>query len=1315
MARFSKKALLVLRDASWILLRLALAFVRVLGVVTSVVLVGAFALAFALYGAGYFHSLVDFAIEKYTSDYTRTECRVGRVEGTLLTGVDIYDFAIGDGPSLTRDGAALVIDEIHVRYNPLHFMRRDVVIDRVHCVRPRLLLKEDPDGRVNLDRIFGAKGPPEGKGVYFEIVNVYLEDAYFRMLVGGPLSEFADADIECTFTKARGAVFIDLRHCSCYLPEFGQRILHFGSGSLAINERLMHFSGVDAASHITRIRTDGTIKFKPEVHIELEFEADPIDFGEALQGAFDDPPEVFGRGRYSGSLVGTTERLVQKGSLTVDDAYIYGFDVRDVFAYYDVDIATRQVRLRGFEGRVNETPVYAKMTVDLSNDRPVYWGEARLLRVNLADYVHSSFLETDVDVRLQFAGAGARPDDYAVDVSLHLGPGQLGPLIIDGGNADIRYASSRVYISGLFLRLGGGGDFYVKGDADPEALDLEIQARFVPVERFAAEREWRGLEGAVSVDGRIFGSYKHPSFEGGVVFKDFAYGRVKCGVARAEGYWKDIGADDRGEVRFMAWDVSVGPLRLARAYGDLDAEDGVYVFRNGYIESVKGSNVRFDLAYDSRQGRMELTSLTLDLGETEAELMQPLVVSREKGRGVLSGGILKFRGGEFGLAGSFGLDGGPLALEIEARGVPLDELLPAEVGPSLGGTLDRVRLDIGGTMDAPSFYASVAASNVFFGRQPIDYIEGEVSYEHNRLTVPGLVAGLAGGTLRAAAYLPLSALAGEGDEPLDVTLRFSKFKLAALTSLYKEGLAEEGFVDGVITATGTASSPTVRANFLLSEARWGGVYFAKGRADFTYRDGVVSIREISLSESTLPNVVVTGELPLDLRKGEGSPLGGEMELRADFTDLDLRALNPLTDEVLITGGKVRGRLELGGTYRTPAFKGRVEVLEGEGVVSSLRSSFSNLSGAFEARGDSVVVPPEDPITFDLDEGRGRAWGSVSFEAVKPLELDLSVSLEDYVVRAISGVQASGDVEASINGPVDRLRATAEVRLSSGLITIGFGGESKAGGPPSSGGFDYEVHVLAPGNLWLRNKDAEIELEADVVFRRTGAATYYAGELHARRGYYYFLKRDFTVEKADIILTGTEELNPVINLQAKHVIRAVRPGNADAVVYVDVTGTLREPEVTLRYELTSGQTVGLAQDEIMKVLALDVTWEDYNDLSSSELASKGSSDYVRHYAEAEVSRAVRRETGVDVFEFDANVFRGEQQNPYAEFTVGQHLTHDLFVSYTGKYREEVSGARELEHSAEVDYELKRDFYVVGSTFEDEGSQRYGLGLRFIHKY
>jgi autotransporter translocation and assembly factor TamB len=1310
---YLKKALAIFRDALVILLKVALAFVRVLGVAALVVLVAAFALAFALYGAGYFHSLARVAIEKYTGDFTRTECRVGRVEGTLLTGLDIYDFALADGPSLERDGAALVIDEIHVRYNPLHFIRRDAVIDRVHCVRPRLILKEDSDGRANLARIFGAKGPPEGKGVYFEIENVYLEDAYFKMLLNTPLKEFSDADIECKFTKARGAVFIDLRHCSCYLPEFGQRVPHFGSGSLAINARLMHFSSVDVASHNTRIGTNGTIKFEPRVYLNLRFQADPLDIGEVLQGVFADPPEFFGRGRYAGTLVGTSDRLKQSGRLAVENAHGYGFDVRDAFAYYDFDVAARQFHLSGFEGRLNQTPTYVKATVDFGGGRPVYWGEGRLLHVNLADYVRSDYLETEVDARFRFSGSGVTADDNAVNVSLYLGPGRLGPLRVDGGNADLAYARSRLLISGLSLRFGGG-ELFVKGSGDRSAMDFEVKARGVPLEGFAAMGKLGPLGGSASFEGRVAGPYNHPSVEGGLVLKNLAYGRFKCDAARVEGRWENYGGDERGKVRVMAWDLKGGPLSLARVYGDVEAEGGIYKVRDGFVESARGDTADFELGYDKGTARAELSRLELNLGGTRAGISEPMTVSLEKDRYVIGGGVLKYRDGDFSLRGSFKPAGGVLDLVAEASDFPLDGIWPGGSGPSLGGTLDHLRVDVTGTTRDPSFYANFAASNLVVNGRPIDYVRGEASYEKDRVTIPGIVAGVAGGTLRATAYLPLSLFDGKGEEALDATLWFSKFNLNAVTSLVEPGLVQSGYVDGVIAASGTPASPVVRGNLLLSELRSRGAYFAKGRADFAYRERFLEIREFSLSESTLPNLVVRGRLPLDLGGRKASPAAGEIDVAADFIDLDLRAANFFTEEVLITGGKVRGRLELRGTYENPLVSGKVGIAEGEGVARVLRSNFSQVTGDVETSGGRITVGPEKPLTFKLDEGRGRVWGYATLESFRPVELELTVDVEDYVIQAISGVQALGNVHAHVAGPVGRLRANADVKLTSGLITIDFGGESPPAAGPGAGGLDYEVRVVAPGNLWLRNKDAEIEFEADVTFRKAGAATVYTGQLRARRGTYYFLKRDFTVEEADVTFTGTEELNPVIKLRAKRVIRAVRPGNADAVVYVDVTGTLRQPELQLSYE-EGGLAVGLNQDEIMKVLALDVTWDDYNALSTGELASKGSSDYVRNYAEAEVARAVRRETGVDVFRFDANVFAPGETNPYAEFTVGQHLTHDLFVSYTGKYREEISGARELEHAAEVDYELRQDLYVVGSTYEDEGSQRCGLGLRFIHKY
>jgi len=1309
--------------------RILLAFVKLGGLTTGVLLLAAFVLGFALYGSGYFHTLVRFAIEKYMGKYTRTECRVDRVEGNIFTGLDIYGFAVGNGPSLARDGAALLIDEIHVSYNPMRFIRKEAVIDRVYLVRPRLVLNRDPDLRINLARIFGPKGPPKGKGVYFEVENVEMDDAYFKMFLKSPLSEFSNAHIECNFTKARGAVFIDLRDCSCYLPEFGQRIPHFGSGSLAINSRRMHFFHVDCGSATTEIKTDGTIKFEPETYLDLRFQADPLDIGEVGQGVFDDPPEFFGRGAYSGTLIGPPEGLMQSGTLNITSGYLYSYRLEDVITYYDMDVDDKLVQIRGFEGRVNRTPTSVEMTVDFAGERPAYWGEARLLGVNLADYIENEFLTTNVDCRLRFTGSGLSGRDYTLAADARFGAGRLGPITIDGGVADFKYSRGRAEIAALELKAGGG-EVFLKGTGDRETMALELSADRVPINRLGLKGNAGRADGLISFDGKIYGPHKRPSFEGGIIFNDFSYGSLKADSALLEGFWKDYGGADDALVHAIVWDAKWGPLVVSRAYGDLSIHRDLYAVSGATLEAAGGATASFDLGYDAARERLELARLDLKLRQGEAHLSEPLVFAREGPVFELRGGVLRYARGELSLAGTYNPNTGGLAAVAEARRIPLDDLIPPDPKFNVSGTLNRLRLDVSGTTKSPVLYANLGASNLNINGQAIDFIHGEASYENRRVIIPGITAGLAGGTLRATAYLPLSAFGGGGTEAeaLDATVWFSKFKLSAFNTLYERRIADDGYVEGVITATGTAASPTIRGNLLLSDVRRGELYFAKGHADLTYRDRVVDVREVSLTQATLPNLVIQGQLPVNWPAPGPEHAAAamrlparEMSLGATLMDLDLRVINLFTDEVLITGGKARGTLRLGGTYDRPQLVGKIAVAGGEGVARSLRSTFSKLSGEMEATGAKVTVAADKPLAFSLDEGEGRLWGEVDFEGLKPLALDLNASVKDYVVRAINGVEAKGDIQLHLTGTPERPRAQAEMALTSGLIYMEFGGAS---GPsrPGNENFDYDIHVTAPGNLWLRNNMADIEFEADMTLRRTAGVDYYLGELKARRGYYYFLKRDFEVERADITLTGTQDLDPVLNLRGRRLIRALKPDYSDAAVYIDVTGTLREPEIVLSYEVVARAGAAaslppsLSQDDILMLLALDVTWDDYQEMSATDLASKESADYVRRYAEAEVARAVRRQTGLEVFQFESNVLAGSTEEPYAEVTVGQHLTREVFVSYTGKYREDpLTGTGATEHAAEVDYELKRDLYLVGSTYEDNGMQRYGLGVRFLHKY
>jgi hypothetical protein len=355
-----------------------------LGVVSAVVIFWAF------YSRGYFHELVELAIEKYLGNFTQTEVRVERVEGPLFTGIDIYGFAIGNGPSIEEDGCAVTVDEIHVKYNPLPFFVRDFTIDEVYLVHPQCMLRRDDDtGRLNLARIFGPKDKKKkGRGSYFTIEHVEMDDAFFIMFLNSPIYRFEDAHIETKFTKARGAVFLELGDCSVYLPHFDQWIPSFGNGDMAVNARRIRMDELVVETPTTTIITDGMIKMPKgeRTRLDLTFNADPIDLGEVCQGTFDDLLPTFGTGSYVGRLYGPTNDLTQEGIFTLPEGYLYGFNWENLSADYTFRISDRYLSVNEVSGSMDGMPV--KFQIDMyfpKGGTPEYYSRRRRRRTAGAD------------------------------------------------------------------------------------------------------------------------------------------------------------------------------------------------------------------------------------------------------------------------------------------------------------------------------------------------------------------------------------------------------------------------------------------------------------------------------------------------------------------------------------------------------------------------------------------------------------------------------------------------------------------------------------------------------------------------------------------------------------------------------------------------------------------------------------------------------------------------------------------------------------------------------------------------------------------
>jgi autotransporter translocation and assembly factor TamB len=1273
----------------------------------------ALALAAAAYFSGLVHAGVRRGAEKYLSHLTGTECGIGRISGDLFTGFTAYDFYIANGPSLQNDGAALAAEEIHIRYDLASLLRGVLLVEKVRIVEPYVMLKAEPDGRTNLERVFSSLLERREGDLDVRVGDVVLENGTLETDAAGPITRVSRLNVRSSLELVGLDLKLELGNCSCYLPEQDLAVMNFGTGELLVTPSALHVDGLDLALDDTSLTVNGEIETSPSTRFDLRVEAEPLNLAEVVPLVFPDAPPLEIRGRYEGTLRGPGDGLVHTGSFYCPSGSLADYKLADLAVRYAVDVERKEVRIDNLSGSVNGLPARLEGVVDLASETPAFRGEARLERFNLARILPESGLETRADATVLFAASGSSAEDLDLTATVNVAAGFAGPFRFDGAAADIQYRQSQLLIDESTVRFGRG-TVSITGTAARDNVELAITARDVSLADLPTEKVPVDVTGDVTADLRVYGTPKMPSAEGEVTVEGLALEGVTVAWARLEGYAEKLGGYGEADVRFTAGDIVAGPFSFERSQADVTFKGGVLTLSGAFEnDAAGGDRLHFDVWHDSSSGDWAVNRFDAKLGEGEATLAEPLTLAREGNRYVITGGVLALLRGEVAFRGSFDPSGGPVDVVAEGEDFRLDGLQFWPTAPELSGSLDSIRVGVRGTANAPAFYASLEAHAFSVGDQPVDLVRGEISLENKRLIIPELTVGLEGGTMTAAADFPLATLQGEGETPLQGEVRFTRFPLSSVVTLKEAGLSEGGYVDGAITLAGTAASPALEGSVEVSDAVWGGVRYGRSRLDFGYGAGELRVDELSLAEGASRNANVSGTAELAFAGKTGLALG-TLALLGEFDGLDLRLLDPFIDDVLIVGGTVSGKVDVGGSPGSLSLAGRLELAGGAGTIRPLRSSFSELRGVVDLAGNAVVISSDAPISFDLDRGRGRVWGGIEFEAGRPSAVDLSVALEDYTFRAITGVRALADVTASLSGPMDRLSADAEVQVRRGFVATDFGRDVVAA-KPAEGGPDFRLHVDAPGNVWLKNKSAELELEADLTVRKTGPAMTITGDLTVRRGSFYVLARDFVIERGDITFTGTQDFDPVLKLRAKRAIRATRPGNADAEISVDVTGTFQEPEFWFSYRSEGGGSAGLSQSEIMELLVLDVTHEDFNEMSGGSLASKGSRDYVRRLAQAKVSRAVRQKTGLDVFEYDTSAIGSERGTRYSRVTLGKYVSSELYVSYTTEYSEDATGSGQQERSAEVDYELYKDFYLVGTTFEEDESQRYGLGLRFFYKY
>ena len=528
---------------------------------------------------------------------------------------------------------------------------------------------------------------------------------------------------------------------------------------------------------------------------------------------------------------------------------------------------------------------------------------------------------------------------------------------------------------------------------------------------------------------------------------------------------------------------------------------------------------------------------------------------------------------------------------------------------------------------------------------------------------------------------------GRPGDALKVTL--NNIDLATVDALMLQPPRFSGRLTATGTVTGSRSVPAVDAEFAVTQG---------GFRDFRYDSlgGTVAYTgkgmtlDARMDQGPATWLTATGYVPVSLFKAttpaaDGAPVGGaapiaaedRVDLRVDSSPIDLAIVHGVTTELTNVSGTVEAHVHVTGSGADPHPTGSVVFTEGAFTVERTGVSYAHLRGEVELQGDRIHI--DNLSVLDAQDSFVSLSGDLGMDQRQVGGVQMYVTARDFQVidNDLASVRMNSDLE--ITGELRAPRIDGDLSVNTGRINmeeiVAITGDSAystlpteylsappaadatASGPvPILDALRMNVRVSVPDDLIVTAASIDtpgspfgggaftITLGGDLqVTREPGAGPRILGSVNTIRGFYEFQGRRFTILRDGTIrFQGLEEIDPVLDIRAQQVIRAVTAN-------VNVRGTLRQPEIVLT------STPPLEQADI---LALIVFNRPANELGAGQQISLA--QRVQNLAVGTATGALQRSIGdaLNIDEFTINM--APETGGGAQLAFGEQVGQNLYV-------------------------------------------------------
>jgi translocation and assembly module TamB len=374
--------------------------------------------------------------------------------------------------------------------------------------------------------------------------------------------------------------------------------------------------------------------------------------------------------------------------------------------------------------------------------------------------------------------------------------------------------------------------------------------------------------------------------------------------------------------------------------------------------------------------------------------------------------------------------------------------------------------------------------------------------------------------------------------------------------------------------------------------------------------------------------------------------------------------------------------ELTGTASAPAAEGKVDLRDGSVAMKSLGLELDRLALAAEF----------DEKQFILHSASGRtAKGHLSAKGALPLSGDSAagVELEGEVTglefRTPEAMRFAGDAKLALRGTMKRPVLKGHLLVREGSIPVPekrdkevikipaddpwLKGSAVAGRQSPIGAklpVDLDLTVDIPRNLWLRNREVNVEIGGDLQLTSPEGALRVTGDLETRQGSVRMLNRRFSVLKGTVSFYGEQTLKPMIDLRAETVVQST-------TVQIHLTGPIEEPKLEFSSEPS------YSEGDIVSLLLFGRT---ASELTSGEATfvqdqvGTMASSYVSSRLEAEVGQKL----GLDVLEIETG-------SGHERVAVGKYVSSRTLLRAYQEMGTESYGGVAVEHALTKEFDLE----------------------------